>query len=115
MTTPEFILPASVEDKVSALKAAVTDKSEIELSVAGFSLVSLHIYYGMPDFPSIINLFAHQLYDIAPRFPLVHDFLDFWARDIEAPLREVVVGAVPLIALARNEGWRRVDAELRLN
>jgi|GEM_PF-5608201 len=113
MTTPEFILPASVEDKVAALKAAVAKKSPIELRLAGFSLVTMNIYYGLPDFPHLVGQFIRQLYDISPRFPLVNDFVGFWQREIDGPLREVVISEAPLVG--PPQGWRNVNAELRLN
>jgi uncharacterized protein Usg len=32
----------------------------------------------MPDHPKLLQTYIWQQYDLAPRFPRLHDFLDFW-------------------------------------
>ena len=35
--------------------------------------------------------------DIAPRYPVLHNFLDYWQKNIEAPLHSVYVDQQRLI------------------
>jgi uncharacterized protein Usg len=50
--------------------------------------------------------------DIAPKFPVLHRFLDFWASKIEGRLHSVRVGAVTLITAGE---LRHVDHQLYLH
>ena len=40
----------------------------------GYGLLTAEISYYMPDHPDLIQLFIWQEYDVAPRFPVLHDF-----------------------------------------
>ena len=42
----------------------------------GYGLLTAEIHYYMPDHPSLLQLFVWQDYDVAPRFPVLHHFLD---------------------------------------
>jgi uncharacterized protein Usg len=53
------------------------------------SLVTLEIYYYMPDHSSIIREFIWQTDDYAPELPRVHKFLNYWKTNIEAVIKEV--------------------------
>jgi uncharacterized protein Usg len=60
-------------------------------------LVTVLILYHLPDHRSLLNEFVWQTQDVAPRYPRVGAFLDHWRREIEAVIREVLVGhAEPL-------------------
>ena len=47
--------------------------------------------YHLPDHPTLLQTFVWQHYDLAPRFPELHRFLDFWAKNIEGKLHSVTV------------------------
>ena len=53
-----------------------------------------------------------QQYDIAPRFPELDRFLDYWRREIEAVLHSVQVAHKDLIGPAE---WRAVDGVITIN
>ena len=72
----------------------------------GYGLTTLHILYGMPDHPQILQDFTWQCLDIHPQFPRVHRFLDFWKSEIEGPLREIRIAYVPLI---KPSEWKQVN------
>ena len=72
----------------------------------GYGLLTAEISYYMPDHPDLIQLFVWQEYDVAPQFPVLHDFLDHWRREIEAALHSVRIAHQHLI---RPTEWRAVD------
>jgi uncharacterized protein Usg len=75
-------------------------------------LTTAQILYGMPDHPSVLQTFVWQCYDLAPGFPKLHDFLEFWDRELEGPLHSVQVAHRRLI---KAGDVRPVDAELHLH
>jgi len=65
--------------------------------LAGYGLTTATILYRMPDHPALLQSFVWQQYDLAPRFPVLHDFLAFWRRELEGPLHSVIVAHSRLI------------------
>ncbi|HEV7873599.1 MAG TPA: usg protein [Enterovirga sp.] len=63
----------------------------------GYGLTTAHILYGFPDHPCLLQNFIWQEYDLAPKFPQLHRFLDFWRRELEGPLHSVRVAHSALI------------------
>lgn len=55
------------------------------------SLVTVNVLYYMPDYQSIINEFVWQTLDIGPKYPRISKFLDFWKREIDAVIKEVII------------------------
>jgi uncharacterized protein Usg len=78
----------------------------------GYGLTTANILYGMPDHPSVLQSYVWQAYDLAPRFPELHRFLDFWRRELEGPLHSVSVAHKQLI---RAGEFRVVRRELSLH
>jgi uncharacterized protein Usg len=60
-------------------------------------LTTAEILYHMPDHPSVLQTFIWQKHDLAPKFPELTRFLDFWKREIEGPLHSVRVASAALI------------------
>ena len=48
----------------------------------GFSLTTAEILYRLPDYPQLLQSYIWQDYDVAPEFPKLVDFLDYWAPSI---------------------------------
>ena len=65
--------------------------------IEGYGLTTATILYGMPDYPQLLQSYVWQQYDLAPRFPVLRKFLDFWARELEGPLHSVRVAHSALI------------------
>ncbi|MFQ5765535.1 MAG: usg protein [Rhodospirillales bacterium] len=61
-----------------------------------YRLTTAEILYHLPDHPGVLQSFIWQDYDIAPDYPVLHKFLDFWERKIEGRLYSVKVASVPL-------------------
>lgn len=66
----------------------------------GYSLTTARILYRMPDFKNILQTFIWQEYDLAPKYPKLHTFLDFWRNEIEGQLHSVEVDHCTLISPA---------------
>ncbi len=62
-----------------------------------FRLTTAQILYHMPDHYEILQEYLWQDYDMAPHFPVLTKFLDFWTREIEGPLHSVYVAKQELI------------------
>lgn len=78
----------------------------------GFSLTTAHILYRMPDCRALLQSYVWQDYDMAPKFPELSRFLDFWDRELEGPIHSVEVSHVKMIG---PHEWRRVDGLFRLH
>ena len=48
----------------------------------GWSLTTAEIMYRMPDYRSILQTYIWQDYDLAPKFPKLIKFLDFWSHNL---------------------------------
>ena len=62
-----------------------------------YRLTTAEILYHMPDHPNVLQSFVWQQLDIAPEFPVLHKFLEFWVRSIEGKLHSVKVAHAGLI------------------
>jgi uncharacterized protein Usg len=78
----------------------------------GYSLTTANILYRMPDRPLILQSYLWQDWDVAPRFPELMRFLEFWERELDGPIHSVEVAHQKMIAAAE---WKRVDGVFRLH
>ncbi|MEO8668000.1 MAG: usg protein [Bauldia sp.] len=78
----------------------------------GYGLTTANILYRMPDHPTMLQTYLWQDYDLAPLFPELKRFLEFWERELEGPLHSVRVAHQRLITPAEV---RTVTTELRLH
>lgn len=76
---------------------------ELRHQLEGYRLTTAEILYHLPDHPGLLQSFVWQDLDMAPRYPVLHKFLDFWEREIEGRLHSVRVASVELIKPAT---WR---------
>ena len=77
-----------------------------------YRLTTAEIIYHLPDHPNVLQSYIWQDLDIAPRYPVLHKFLDFWAREIDGTLHSVRVGSARLI---KPGTVGHADALLRLH
>jgi uncharacterized protein Usg len=68
------------------------DKQEIR----DYRLTTAEITYHLPDHPDLLQSFVWQKFDLAPDFPELRRFLEFWSRNIEGKLHSVRVGQARL-------------------
>jgi uncharacterized protein Usg len=67
----------------------------------GRRLTTAEITYWMPDHPGLLQEFSWQTLDIAPSFPRIRQFLEFWRREIQAVIHTVRVCSVDGVQPAR--------------
>ncbi|MFO0994495.1 MAG: protein usg [Hyphomicrobiales bacterium] len=78
----------------------------------GWSLTTAEIMYHMPDHRDLLQMFVWQDYDLAPRFPRLIKFLDFWSHNLDGPLSTIRVAHAGISGPAE---MRYVDQEWRLH
>ena len=69
----------------------------LDKQLNGYNLTTAKILYHMPDYNNILQEYVWQDYDLAPKFPVLGSFLDFWTREIDGALHSVYVGKNTLI------------------
>ncbi len=74
--------------------------SQLALQLQGYRLSTAEILFHLPDHPRLLQTFVWQDYDIAPRFPVLNRFLEFWTRQIEGRLHSVRVSGKEIISAA---------------
>lgn len=62
-----------------------------------YRLTTAEIIYHMPDHPGVLQKFIWQELDIAPLFPVLRRFLDFWECNLDGKLHSVRVASARLI------------------
>ena len=71
--------------------------SSLGLQLRSYRLTTAEILYHLPDHPKLLQSFVWQQLDMAPDYPVLRRFLDFWTRNIEGKLHSVKVAHAPLI------------------
>jgi uncharacterized protein Usg len=79
--------------------------AQFERRLKGHRLTTAEVLYFLPDHPALLQSFTWQTLDLAPEFPRIHRFLDYWRREIDAVIHSVSVSATGLITPARID-WR---------
>ncbi len=79
---------------------------------AGYRLATAEILYRMPDHPHVLQTYVWQGYDLAPRFPVLHEFLRFWQRELDGALHSVRVASK---SPASKHRLRHVDLSLSVH
>ena len=85
---------------------------ETELMLKGYGLTTAELFYHMPDYPHVLNSFIWQEYDLAPDYPELFHFIEFWRDGIDGPLHSVRFTHRKLI---RPGDWRNVVGEFHLH
>jgi len=63
------------------------------LQVKDYRLTTAEILYHMPDHPGLLQTYVWQDMDLAPRFPELRRFLDFWSRNLDGKLHSIRVAS----------------------
>ncbi len=86
--------------------------AEFKKQLQGYGLTTAQIFYHMPDHPGLLQLFVWQEYDLAPRFPELKGFLDYWTKELDGPLHSIRVAHHHLI---KPVEWKVVGKEIILH
>ena len=62
-----------------------------------YRLTTAEILYRLPDHPEILQTYVWQDLDIAPKYPVLRKFLDFWEAKLDGRLHSVRVASVEMI------------------
>lgn len=62
-----------------------------------YRLTTAEIIYHLPDYPELLQSYIWQEYDMAPRFPVLNRFLDFWSHNLDGKLHSVYVASHRII------------------
>ena len=93
-------------------RAIMRATSETELMLQGYGLTTAEVLYHLPDHPHLLQTFVWQEYDIAPKFPELRRFLDFWRDTLDGPLHSVTYTHRRLVTPSE---WQNVSGEFRLH
>lgn len=77
-----------------------------------YRLTTAEILYHLPDHPGLLQTYVWQELDLAPRFPVLKRFLDFWNRELDGKVHSVRVAATGIIGPA---GFRHPSTLLTLH
>jgi uncharacterized protein Usg len=66
----------------------MNDNKRLRL-VKDFRLVTIGVFYYLPEYNNIIQEFVWQTDDCVPELVRVHKFLNYWNEHIEAKIQEV--------------------------
>lgn len=72
--------------------------NEISLRLNGWRLATAEVLYYMPDHPALLQSFVWQTLDLAPAYPRIHKFLEFWRREIDAVIHSVQLASGETLA-----------------
>ncbi len=86
--------------------------SSLALQLSNYRLTTAHIFYHMPDHPTLLQEFVWQELDIAPKFPVLSKFLCFWQGNLDGKLHSVKVAQARLIKPAE---FRAVEGQIYLH
>lgn len=71
---------------------------DLRLRLEGWRLATAEVLYYMPDHPALLQSFIWQTLDLAPDYPRIHRFLNFWKREIDAVIHSVRLATGETIA-----------------
>lgn len=71
--------------------------ADLQKQIKDYRLTTAKIIYHLPDYRDLLQEYIWQDYDLAPQFPVLTKFLDFWTREIDGKLHSVYVAKQTLI------------------
>ncbi len=71
--------------------------TDMEKILLNYRLITAEILYRLPDYPKLLQSYLWQEYDLAPKFPELHRFLDFWDRELDGKLHSVKIASCEMI------------------
>jgi uncharacterized protein Usg len=66
-----------------------------------YRVTTAEIIYHLPDHPNVLQSYIWQDLDTAPRYPVLHKFLDFWARELDGTLHSVRLASGLMVVPAK--------------
>ena len=72
---------------------------DLELMLRDYRLTTAEIIYRFPDHPVLLQFIWQEL-DLAPKFPVLGKFIDFWNRELDGKIHSVKVMHAELVSPA---------------
>lgn len=69
----------------------------LTLQLQDYRLTTAEILYHLPDHPDILQFYIWQDFDLAPKFPVLMQFLIYWEKNLDGPLHSVKIASSTLI------------------
>ena len=70
---------------------AKSERDEFERMLKDYRLTTAEILYHFPDHPKLLQTYVWQELDLAPKFPVLNKFIDFWNRELDGKIHSVTV------------------------
>ena len=86
--------------------------SHAKSEIREYRMTTAEIIYHLPDHPDLLQSFVWQKLDLAPEFPELRRFLNFWSHNIEGKLHSVKIGQARFAGRSR---FRHISASLLLH
>lgn len=85
---------------------------DLALMLRDYRLTTAEILYRFPDHPQLLQSYIWQELDLAPKFPVLGKFLDFWNRELDGKIHSVQVMHAELIA---PQEFKFITAPIRIH
>ncbi len=83
------------------MSAIYLPPSDLDAQLRGQRLTTAEVLYYLPDHPALLQSFLWQTLDLAPDFPRIQRFLEFWRREIDAVIHSVEISSASQITPGR--------------
>ena len=88
------------------------ETKSLELQMQGYRLTTAEIIYHLPDYPRLLQSYIWQELDLAPQYPILKKFLDFWEDNLDGRLHSVKLASREVV---RPSEFRLANVELMMH
>lgn len=88
------------------------ETKSLELQMQGYRLTTAEIIYHLPDYPRLLQSYIWQELDLAPQYPILKKFLDFWEDKLDGRLHSVKLASREVV---RPSEFRLANVELTMH
>ena len=74
-----------------------------------WTVATVQVVYYIPDYLHILNEFSWQTEDRLPEYPRITEFLDYWDKNIDGPIKEAYIYDQQFASI------RKVDRRFKFN
>ena len=82
------VLDDQIHNKCKRLR---TIKCQMVYIIKKWTTATVQVVYYIPDHLSLVNEFMWQTEDQIPEYPRITEFLDYWDKNIDGPIKEVFI------------------------
>lgn len=68
-------------------------RMSLALQLRDYRVTTAEILYHLPDHPGLLQAYVWQDLDLAPQYPALRRFLDFWTRELDGKLHSIKVAS----------------------